>query len=146
MILTLALLFLLIWLVDLARQTAGWGKIKYILPMLPVVLVTLYGEGGFYMLPLAIIFYFFYGQKNKQALGALLVCLVYLVYDLYQYAHMEHLESLYSYLCFSNEWAMLLVIACIYLYSGKRGRNDAFAKYLFYVLYPLHLWILMVLR
>ena len=48
---------------------------------------------------------------------------------------------------FDNEWAMLLVIPFILLYNGKRGINNAsFSKYMFYVVYPVHLWILMILN
>ena len=54
--------------------------------------------------------------------------------------------SLYTYLCYNNEWAMAFMIPLVLLYNGERGKNTAFTKYLFYVIYPVHLWILMIME
>jgi hypothetical protein len=43
---------------------------------------------------------------------------------------------------FNNDWANALVIIPILLCDGSRGRNDKFAKWFFYIIYPLHIWIL----
>lgn len=40
---------------------------------------------------------------------------------------------------------MIAVILPIYLYSGERGVNSNVSKWLFYVVYPAHLWVLMIL-
>ena len=39
------------------------------------------------------------------------------------------------------QWLMLLAIPFFFLYNGKRGKNP---KLLFYIFYPLHIWILFV--
>ncbi|MBP3754774.1 MAG: hypothetical protein J6I66_07945 [Lachnospiraceae bacterium] len=37
-------------------------------------------------------------------------------------------------------------IGALLLYNGERGKNIPFTKYMFYVIYPVHLWILMIVR
>ena len=49
--------------------------------------------------------------------------------------------GLYSTLTFDSEWMMISVLPFIWLYNGQRG-----TKYFFYIIYPAHLWILMILR
>jgi len=48
----------------------------------------------------------------------------------------------------SSQWLMVFSIIPIMLYNGKRGigRNaGVFAKYAFYIFYPVHLWILFLI-
>ncbi|MEA4876090.1 TraX family protein [Anaerorhabdus sp.] len=33
----------------------------------------------------------------------------------------------------------------IYLYNGERGPNTKFSKYIFYIFYPVHIWILYII-
>ena len=43
------------------------------------------------------------------------------------------------------QWMMIAAVVPIMLYNGERGYQAAWAKYSFYVLYPLHIWILYLL-
>ena len=101
-------------------------------------------EGGFYLVPLAFIFWFFHNSKPLQCVGTGIWSLVLLALALISYSGSG--TTLYTHLCFDNEWAMITVIPFILVYNGERGKNTKFTKYLFYVIYPLHLWILMILR
>ncbi|RVU70996.1 MULTISPECIES: TraX family protein [Lactobacillus] len=38
------------------------------------------------------------------------------------------------------------VIPLILLYNGQRGKKSWITKYFFYIIYPVHLWILMILH
>ncbi|WP_374705328.1 hypothetical protein [Paenibacillus radicis (ex Gao et al. 2016)] len=42
----------------------------------------------------------------------------------------------------NSDFLFITVIPFILLYNGERGLSNRFAKYLFSVFYPLHLWIL----
>lgn len=91
--------------------------------------------------------WFFHGKKSLQCAGIGVYSLAWLAKSLFSYfTAVKSSGTFYSYMCFSNDWAMFAVIFFILLYNGKRGKNTAFTKYMFYIIYPIHLWILMILR
>jgi hypothetical protein len=49
-------------------------------------------------------------------------------------------------LMFNSDFLFILVVPLILLYNGERGMNNKFSKYLFYVFYPLHLWVIALLQ
>ena len=48
-------------------------------------------------------------------------------------------ETLYM-LAFNSDFLFVLALPLIACYDGTRGPGTAFAKYFFYLFYPLHLW------
>lgn len=54
--------------------------------------------------------------------------------------------TLSNYKEYSTFLLLLAVVPFILLYNGERGPNNKFSKYLFYVFYPLHLWILAIIQ
>lgn len=44
------------------------------------------------------------------------------------------------------KYAMIYALLPIYLYNGKKGLDNKFAKYLFYVFYPAHLLLFAVIK
>lgn len=67
-----------------------------------------------------------------------------LVFSLAPYANM-HGEEMWTahYLFVVNpQWMMVFAILLILAYNGQRGPDQPWAKYLFYLFYPLHVWIL----
>ena len=101
-------------------------------------------EGGIYMLPIAFVFWLFHEKKHLQFVGICVWCIIILAFGLFNYFKTNPCD-LYTYLCDDCQWAMFSVIPFILLYNGKRGKNTAFSKYLFYIIYPLHLWLLLIL-
>ncbi len=142
--LTLADLFVFIWCLDNIKQKKRIG-VSILVAVFSAIL-SLALEGGFYLLPIAVITWYFYGRKPQQCIGIGVWSAILLIHALISFLRGDTGCSLYSHLCFDNEWAMFPVIFFILLYNGERGRNTKFSKYLFYVIYPLHLWILMILR
>jgi len=45
-------------------------------------------------------------------------------------------------LMINSDFLFITVIPFILLYNGQRGLSLSFSEYLFYVFYPLHLWLL----
>ncbi|EDZ53327.1 MULTISPECIES: TraX family protein [Bacillus] len=43
---------------------------------------------------------------------------------------------------FNNQWMMIFALPFFFLYSGERGVNNSLTKYMFYIFYPVHLWII----
>ena len=141
--LTLGFLFAFVWCLENVRQHNK--IIQNIFLALITAFLSLFCEGGIYLVPIAFVVWFFREKKYLQYLGISAWCIFILVHELSYYFAAKPCK-LYPYLCFNNEWAMIAMIPFMLLYNGKRGKNTAFSKYLFYVIYPLHLWILMILE
>ncbi len=142
---TLAFLFLFIWLLDnlknknLANSKKGLTIIGIIL-LLPLIL---FSEGGLYELVMVLIFYLFRGDFKKISLSVVSFTLLLLIRTLYGYVTIPDIGSLYQTLTFSNEYMMITVLPFIYAYNGQRGGNGArWQKELFYYFYPAHLLII----
>ncbi len=100
---------------------------------LKAVAPTLYQvEGGIDWVLLGVAFYFL--GKWKLLFGWIYggYCLILLVYS----AATDGIASL----IFGNiQWMMVFALPLILLYNGKKGRG---CKWLFYIYYPAHIWIL----
>ena len=142
---TLAFLFALVWCLENIRQHTHIA-INVLLAIF-ISGISLILEGGIYLLPIAVIVWFFHGRKDLQCIGIAIWCMILLAMTLYSYfTSVIGSTSLYHYLCFDNEWFNISVIPFILLYNGERGRNTKLTKYMFYIVYPLHLWLLMIIR
>lgn len=144
--LTLALAFAVIWCLENIRHHENVAMNSILAIICALACISGYTEGGMSVLSIAVILWFFHGKKNLQCIAVGILCLVRLILTLTRFALGGTGTTLYSYMCFSNEWAAFLVIPFILLYNGERGKNTKFTKYLFYVVYPAHLWILMITR
>ena len=139
---TLAFLFALIWCLENLKNKKN--MILNCFLAIIAAFMSISSEGGIYLLPIAVVIWLFHGKKNLQCIGIAAWCMVLLTEALIsQFSGHTGGVSPYTYLCFNNEWANFLVIPFILLYNGERGKNTKFTKYLFYVAYPAHLWLLM---
>ncbi|HDR7794075.1 TPA: conjugal transfer protein TraX [Bacillus luti] len=43
------------------------------------------------------------------------------------------------------QWMMIFALPFLLLYSGQRGYNSTWSKYMFYVFYPVHIWLLYII-
>ena len=75
----------------------------------------------------------------------LYVCLS-IVLFIMSYKSYSTVKETISRLMFNSDFLFILVVPFILLYNGKRGINNKFSKYLFYIFYPLHLWIIAILQ
>lgn len=142
---TLAVLFSIIWLLDSIRQTKKAVVAKGLL-MLGLMLVCLMCEGGIYLLPMAFIMFLCRDRKPLQYGLILLFCGLLLAKAVFSFESMTGVySSLYQYLTFDSQFMMVAVIPFMMLYDGTRGYNGRFAKNLFYIIYPAHLWLLMII-
>ena len=55
-------------------------------------------------------------------------------------------ESINMMLTMNSDFLIILAVPFMLSYNGERGVNNKFSKYLFYVFYPLHLWILEIMK
>ena len=129
-------------LLELFRENKH--KIYYLILAIVLLAASLIFEGGVYLWPVLLIFYFGYHKPTAQSIGIFVWCLL-----LFIKAVMTGIQTktgLYSALTFDSEWMMISVLPFIWLYNGQRGKKSWITKYFFYIIYPAHLWILMILR
>lgn len=147
--LTLAVLFTIIWLIETVRRQRHEEHRIYslLLPAAGLAFACLMLEGGIYLLPFALITYFFYGKKNYQIIGYALFSLLLLGKALFSYYSAGFAyESLIHYLAFDREFLIAAAIPLICLYNGERGPSGKASKWMFYIFYPAHLWIIGILE
>ena len=147
--LTLAVLFTIIWLIETVRRQRHEEPRIYwlLLPATVLAFSCLMLEGGIYMRPFALITYVFYGKKQFQVTGYLLFSLILLGKALYSYYSVGMAyESLSHYLAFDREFLIAAAIPLICLYNGERGPSGKASKWMFYIFYPAHLWMIGILE
>ena len=89
-----------------------------ILPLAPLV------EGGWFYVFLGIVLYYTRQNRLAQAIEFIVVCLAVWATDN------------------SFQWMMTFAVLIIMLYNGEKGKGY---KYLFYIFYPVHIWLLYIL-
>ena len=141
--LTLASLFAFVWCLENVRQHNR--KVLNIFLAFITAALSIFCEGGIYLLPVAFVVWLFHDKKHLKYVGIIVWCIIILAFGLYNY-YTSNSCDLYTYLCDFSQWAMFSVIPFIHLYNGKRGKNTASSKYLFYIVYPVHLWIILALH
>lgn len=104
-------------------------------------------EGTFLMPALAVIFYFLRDRKGLMCLaylagGTLMVALLWGGFTTASLRYgLEILPGLRVHVQFLQAFALVPIL----LYSGKPGPRGRFAKWFFYLFYPLHIWALYLL-
>lgn len=139
---TLAIYLGIMWSLELFRENKRhW---YYLLLSLVLLFVSLIFEGGIYLWPVLLIFYFGYHKPKIESIGIFIWCILLLAKAIM--TGIQTKTGLYSTLTFDSEWMMISVLPFIWLYNGQRGKKSWITKYFFYIIYPAHLWILMILR
>jgi len=141
--LTLALgVSLLIMTKEMLKMSRISLKIILLIGML-VILATgaVFAEGGVVILPFMLITYL--ASKNI----ALRNCLYGILAFFFLVANFQWLgdwQTTVEMLAYNSDFMFIIVLPFLYLYNSERGSKAPFFKYLFYVFYPLHLWLLAI--
>ena len=118
------------WLLELFRENKH--KIYYLILAIVLLAASLIFEGGVYLWPVLLIFYFGYNKPTAQSIAIFVWCLL-----LFIKAVMTGIQTktgLYSALTFDSEWMMISVLPFIWLYNGQRGKKSWITKYFFYII------------
>ncbi len=141
--LTLALGLTIINLIEFSKKREGSKKIMILLPAISLIPLCLFTEGGIVLIPFILITYLFRGNMKKQMiLYTILSALIFFT----SYTQYSTINETIEMLMFNSDFLFILVVPFIFLYNGKRGINNKFSKYLFYIFYPLHLWMIAILQ
>lgn len=136
---TLALGLTIISLLEYSKDKVGANKIMLMagaIFMLPLSFLT---EGGMAVIPFILITYLFRNSNKKKIIGYIALSIVLFIMSYVPYPTIEETINMMMY---NSDFLLILVIPFILMYNGERGMNNKFSKYLFYVFYPMHLWII----
>ncbi len=119
------------------------NKLQGIILLLFVGILSIFTEGGILIYPFILICYICRDNNFKRniilcGITAFLLPTVIVPYET---------KKITIEMFFINSDILLPVagIPFIYLYNGKRGNNSNFMKYIFYIFYPMHLWMIAII-
>lgn len=140
---TLALGLTIINLIEYSKQNNGYKKIGTIILAVILFPLCVFTEGGMVLIPFILITYFFRGNMKKQIIAYILLSIAMFFMSFVPYPTVEETINM---LMFNSDFLFILVIPFMFLYNGERGINNSFSKYLFYVFYPSHLWLIAIVK
>ena len=145
-ILTLAMCFTIIWTLDTARHSAGarrvWLYVLFAVLTLAGLALGLFAlEGGVEAIPVALIVYLCWPLKRGKLWMCLSIALLSVLLGLTMLPVDRGTVDWVTFLSFGSDWMQFTVIPFLLLYNGRPGPKNAFSKWMFYILYPAHLWI-----
>lgn len=110
-----------------------------IVSLIIVAILSLYTEASYLGVGMILIFYFCRGKK-------LLISILYVTFCIFEITLVIGTKYFWEELLFRNyQWMMCFAIIPILLYNGKPGHKSKFFKYFFYIAYPIHIIILLII-
>lgn len=140
---TLALGLTIISIIEYSKSKNGASKLMLMTLAIVLIPLGIFTEGGIAVLPFILITYSFRGNNKKQIIGYIILSILLFATSYNQYPTAKETIDM---LMFNSDFLFILVIPFMLMYNGERGMNNKFSKYLFYVFYPLHLWILAIIE
>ena len=136
MIFTLFLSFVMLCLFEKLEN-----NLLKILAVTAIVVLSQFGDWGI-TAPLWVLgFYCFSKNKNKQTVYFLAVAAFWILR-----ATLNCIEKGYPWYGEYCQACLLLFPFMLFSYNGEKGTNTRFSKWFFYVFYPLHLFVLAVIK
>ncbi|NFI04971.1 conjugal transfer protein TraX [Clostridium botulinum] len=137
--LSLSLSILLLICIDYLRNIEDKKKkFLFIIPILGIAFLYFNTEASIYGLVETLIFYFC--REKKVLLSILFVSF----YGLFLATVLQAKNPLMF--TVNNQWMSVFAIIPILMYNGKLGLKNTFTKWMFYIVYPLHLTIIILIR
>ncbi|MEE3949852.1 TraX family protein [Bacillus wiedmannii] len=134
--LSLGMSIVLLCMIDYTKRTKN-----YLLGIPATIIVATLGlltEASFMGVIMTLIFYYF---KEKK----IWLIITYVLLSLMEVPTLLIAGEIFTDMGlfgFNNQWMMVFALPFFFLYNGERGVNNTFTKYMFYIFYPVHLWII----
>lgn len=141
--LTLALGLTIINIFEYSKSKSIYKRSLLIILAILLIPLSIFTEGGTILIPFTIITYIFRKKTIKLIIGYIILSVILFCQSYVQYPTIKETIDM---LMFNSDFLFIAVIPFIFMYNGQRGMNNKFSKYLFYLFYPLHLWILAILQ
>lgn len=110
-----------------------------ILGIILISILSLFTEASLYGLLMTLVFYLARDKKILLSLGFILISLM--DFTLSASAGFNY----FNLFKVNFQWMMVFSLPFILMYNGQRGLNNKFTKYMFYIFYPVHLWIIYII-
>lgn len=107
--------------------------------LITLVFSAIYAEGAMTMIPFMLITYYLRNNRTWRNVGYLGFSILLFSISFVSY---ETIGTTLQMLAYNSDFMFITMLPFMYMYNGKRGLNTKFTKYLFYIFYPLHLWII----
>ncbi|CAJ1179177.1 hypothetical protein CPR19088_GLDEOEPO_01318 [Companilactobacillus paralimentarius] len=144
--LTLALGAAVIWLWDNQQQDVKKNRSLKILSIILLIIGSLpILEGSFIILPVMFITQLTHNSVKKRNLWYLVLAIFMAVVELPAALSIPNPTALMIFdgiAMNASDMFFILIIPLLHFYNGKIGKYSAQLKYLFYIFYPLHLWLI----
>lgn len=140
---TLAVGLTVINLIEYSKKKFGITKICLLVLAILLVPASIIFEGGAVVIPVILISYFFRCSKKKQVV---LYTIMSVILFFMSYVPYDTIADTINMLMFNSDFMFILFVPFIFMYNGERGMDNKFSKYLFYVFYPIHLWIIAIVK
>ncbi|MGL5348152.1 MAG: TraX family protein [Peptostreptococcaceae bacterium] len=141
--LTLALGLTIISILEYSKKKVGANKLMLITAAILLLPLSILTEGGIAVIPFILITYLFRNSNNKKIIGYVILSALLFIMS---YAAYPTIEETINMLMYNSDFLLILAVPFILMYNGERGMNNKFSKYLFYVFYPLHLWVIALIE
>ncbi|MBO0423785.1 TraX family protein [Enterococcus plantarum] len=144
--LTLAVGVTILSLIDFAKHEKKTvfkiiTTILTIILTLAVCLGLIPAEGGFVIIPFMLLSYFFRNNAKKRDISYMIFAIPLFIMPLLGLPNYSF-EMIKEQIGGNPDFLFILVIPFIHLYNGKKGNSNPAFKYLFYIFYSVHLWII----
>lgn len=114
-------------------------KIISIIALIALGGAYMFTEGSIFGLGMTLIFYFLKEKKIPMAI-------VYVLFSLCQVIENLSSPEMYDQLfIYDYQWMMVFAILPILMYNGKLGLKNKFTKWMFYIFYPAHLAVIVLI-
>jgi len=147
--LTLALGAIVIWLWDNQAKTIKNQRILKVLSIILMIISLLpILEGSFVVVPFMFITQLTHSNIKKRNHWYLLLMLAFAIVELPMALMIPNPTPLMifdSIAMNASDIFFILIIPMLHFYNGKIGKYSAQLKYVFYIFYPLHLWVIHLL-
>ncbi|KZD29409.1 TraX family protein [Bacillus cereus] len=134
--LSLGLGIVLLITIDYTKRTKNY------LVGIPAAIITaalgMFTEASIMGVIMTLIFYFFKEKKTWLIITYVLLLLM----EVPTLLMVDEVFTDMGLFGFNDQWMMVFALPFFFLYNGERGVNNAFTKYIFYIFYPVHLWII----
>ena len=100
-------------------------------------------EGGIFFICMGFILYCFCDDPKKLSISYLFLCSLYAATEIISI----YLSNLPMTRLFTDDvqWMMIFALVFMLNYNGKKGYTNKYCKYLFYIFYPAHIWLLYII-
>ena len=138
---SMALGILMLDIIEFIKNNRGsmWKTLFSCIAIIFIIILSLFTEGSYLGIGMVLIFYFLRDKKFWMILS-------YIILSLIEMPFLLAVPNFIKYIFMVNyQWMMVFAVIPIMLYNGKVGLRNKFFNYFFYIAYPIHIIIILII-